>query len=984
MKQLLLTVFISTISILISAQSVYNYPPTTIQKAITDYNQRMEMRKNSLVKNVKLKSIGPTIMSGRVDDIAVNPDDPTHFYVAYASGGLWRTTDNGISFTPLFDEEASMTIGAIAVDWKHGESIWVGTGESNSSRSSYAGTGIYKSTDKGKTWQWAGLGETQHIGRIVLDPNDPNTVWIAAVGHLYSANPERGVFKTTDGGKKWKKTLFVDDTTGAIDLAIDPSNSKILYAAMWHRMRSAWNFNGAGSTSGIYKSTDGGDSWNLISGSGSGFPNGEGVGRIGLAVYPKDPQILFAVVDNQFHRPKEKGKEQHILTRENLLNMTKEDFLKLNDDDLNKFFDENDFPEKYNAKKVKDLVHSRKITVKDVAVYLEDAEEQLYSTPIIGIEVYRSEDAGRTWKKANEKYIDDMYYTYGYYFGQIRVNPDNDKEIYLLGVPTIHSADGGKTFSLVDGDNVHGDYHALWIDPNKPEHLIIGNDGGINITYNKGKAWFKANTPAVGQFYSVAFDMDEPFNVYGGLQDNGVWYGPGNYTPNYEWYATGQFPFKMIMGGDGMQVAVDTTNNNIVYTGFQFGYYYKVNKLTSKDESVKPVNDIGTSNLRFNWESPIKLSSHNHDIFYIGSNILYRSLDQGKHLVPISGDLTKGGEGGNVPYGTLTTIDESPLKFGLIYTGSDDGLVYVTKDGGVYWDKISDNLPQDLWVSRVTASGFDTGTVYVSLNGYRFDDFNSYLYRSINYGKDWQKIGTNLPVESINVVKEDPLNKNILYVGTDHGLYVSIDEGKSFMPFYKGMPQAPVHDVTIQPRDKKIVVGTHGRSIYIGDVKYIEQLTDTLLSKKVYLFALNNSFYNSSWGKKGDAWGKPYEPNLNIAFYSGSNNIAEIKVLTEGGKLLKQNSDTCDHGLNFYNYDLSVDSGKVDVYKKIIHEKFKGNKAIGLDESEVSFEKTDNGKTYLRPGTYRLEIEIDGVKDVRSFEIMPPRKSKREKKELTP
>ncbi len=980
MKKFLLAAFL-LITTLSYSQSNNPYLATSIQKRIDAYNQRMEMRKNSLVKNVKLKSIGPTIMSGRVDDISANPDDPTHFYVAYATGGLWKTNDNGISFTPLFDEEASMTIGAIAVDWKRGETIWVGTGESNSSRSSYAGTGIYKSTDKGKTWQWMGLGETQHIGRIVIDPDNPNTVWVAAVGHLYSANPERGVFKTIDGGKTWKKTLFVDDTTGAIDLAIDPSNPKILYAAMWHRIRNPWNFVGAGKTSGIYKSTDGGDTWNLISGSGSGFPDGEGVGRIGLAVYPKNPQIVYAVLDNQFHRKKEEGKKQPVITREKLLKMSNEDFLKLNDDELNKFFDENGFPEKYTAKNVKEMVKSGKISVKDVAVYLEDAEEQLYSTPIIGTEVYRSENGGKTWKKANEKYIDDMFYTYGYYFGQIRVNPINDNEIYILGVPTLRSENGGKTFSLVDGDNVHGDFHALWIDTNKPAHLIIGNDGGLNITYDKGKTWFKANTPAVGQFYSVAYDMNEPFNVYGGLQDNGVWYGPSNYTPNYEWYATGQYPFKSIMGGDGMQVAVDTTNNNLVYTGFQFGYYYQVNTKTGNDKSVMPINNIGTPNLRFNWESPIKLSSHNHDVFYIGSNILYRSLDQGKHLIPISGDLTKGGRSGNVPYGTLTTIDESPLKFGLIYTGSDDGLVYVTRDGGVNWKRISDKLPQNLWVSRVTSSAFDTGTVYVSLNGYRWDDFNSYLYRSTDYGNDWQKIGTNLPEESINVVKEDPVNKNVLYVGTDNGLYVSLDAGKTFMPFFNGLPQVPVHDVAIQPRDKKIVVGTHGRSIYIGNVKYIEQLTDTLMSKKVYLFALNNLPYNSSWGKKDYTWGKPIEPKMKLVFYSGSNNIAKINILTEGGDLLKQISDTCNHGLNFYHYDLSIDSNNVEHYKKFLEVKLKEN---DLTKSKISFEKTDNGNTYLRPGKYKIEIEIDGAKEVRNFEVTPPRKSQREKKELTP
>lgn len=952
----------------ISAQT-NPYPPTPAEKRFEAFKQRENLRDNSLLKNVKLHSIGPTIMSGRVADIDVNPEDPTQFYVAYASGGLWKTVNNGISFTPVFDHEASMTIGDIAVDWKHGETIWVGTGENNSSRSSYAGTGVYKSTDKGKTWEYAGLGETQHTGKIIISPADPNTIWVAAIGHLYSPNPERGVFKTTDGGKTWKKTLFIDDNTGVIDLAIDPGNPKILYASAWYRTRRAWNFEESGKTSGIYKSSDGGDTWYLVSTKESGFPVGSGVGRIGLAVYPKNTEVIYAVVDNQAHRPEKKKKEKPAITKEMLKNISAGDFLKLNDDDINKFLDDHNFPRKYSAENIKTMVKENKIKPPALVDYISDANADLFDTPVIGAEVYRSDDGGIHWKKMNEKYIDDLFYTYGYYFGLIRVDPNNDKTIYIAGVPALKSTDGGKTFNSVDQDNMHGDFHALWIDPAKSDHIIWGNDGGLNISYDGGRTYFKANTPAVGQFYSVAVDMAKPFNVYGGLQDNGVWTGPSTYKPNYSWYSSGRYPFKSIMGGDGMQVQVDTTDNTTVYTGFQFGYYYRVNKNSGDANPVTPERKLGEPALRFNWQSPIKLSPHNRDIFYIGANKLYRSMNQGKTYTAISGDLTNGPRKGDVPYGTLTSIDESSLKFGLIYTGSDDGLVYVTRDGGENWSNISAGLPKNLYVSRVYPSFKDTGTVYVSLNGYRWDDFNSYIYKSTNYGKTWDKIGTDLPAEPVNVIKEDPHNADVLYVGTDHGLYVSLDGGKTFMGLFKGMPDVPVHDLAIQPRDKKIAVGTHGRSIYIGDVKYIEQLTPAVLAEDIHLFPVKSKTYSDSWGMKSYTWEKPFIPSLRVAFFIRKKGVAKFTIKSENEEIINEFSDTVSAGLNFANYDLSVAPDNAAGYKKESGEK--------LNDPEMNFKDTDMGKVYLRPGKYSYEIEINGTRKSGSFEIKPREKNKR-------
>ena len=965
MKKFLLILMLLIVSQFIYPQSSIPQP-TKASERFEAFKQRQILQKNSLLKNVELKSVGPSIMSGRVVDIDVSPIDPTNFYIAYASGGLWVTKDNGISFTPLFDNEASMTIGDIAVDWNNGEIIWVGTGENNSSRSSYSGTGIYKSNDKGKTWQHIGLAETHHTGRIIISQDDPSTVWVAALGHLYSPNKERGVYKTTDGGKTWKQTLFIDDNTGAIDLAIDPNNTKILYASMWHRTRSAWNFVESGRTSGIFKSKDGGETWKLITTKQSGFPTGEGIGRIGLAIYKNNPQIIYASVDNQTHRIKKIEKEKPAVTKELLKNISVKDFLILNKDDLNDFLDANGFPKKYSAAKIFNMVRKGTIKPNALVVYLSDANQNLFDAPIIGAEVYRSDDGGKTWKKTNKDFIDNMFYTYGYYFGEIRVNSNDDKSIYILGVPVLHSVDGGKTFKSIDGENVHGDYHALWINPNKDGHLIIGNDGGINITYDNGKHWFKANTPAVGQFYTIAVDNEKPYNVYGGLQDNGVWYGPSTYTPNNKWYSSGQYPYKFILGGDGMQVNVDTTNNKTVYTGFQFGNYFRINKITRKNVPIKPMPELGEKTLRFNWQSPIHLSNHNADIFYVGSNKLHRSLNKGDDYKTISFDLTKGWKKGDVPFGTLTTIDESTLQFGLLYTGSDDGLVYVSKDGGAKWENISKGLPVHLWVSRVTASSHKLSRIYVSLNGYRLDDFNSYIFSSDDYGVTWNKIGTNLPAEPINVVKEDPYNKNILYVGTDHGLYVSLDRGKIFMALFNGMPAVPVHDLAIQKRDKDLVVGTHGRSIYIVDIEHIEELNESVLSSTIHLFPVKSKKFSERWGNKYYAWGNAIEPSVQLTFFSKKNVIAEITIKTNKGLELANIKDTCEIGLNFVSYDLSIDKENVEEYKEAVNSKKK----------KVEFKKTDNGKTYLHPGSYIIEINIDGVISSQNFKIRKPRKRK--------
>ncbi|HEX7902663.1 MAG TPA: hypothetical protein VF487_02210 [Chitinophagaceae bacterium] len=829
--------------------------PTPAAERMKIVEQRKALESKSVLNEVKFRNIGPAIMSGRVVDIDANPEDPTEFYVAYATGGLWHTTNNGQSFVPIMDSLDMLFIGDIAVNWTT-RTIWVGTGEVNSSRSSYAGVGVYKTSNNGKTWEYLGLPESHHIGKIQLHPTNNNIAWVAVLGHLYSANKERGVYKTTDGGKTWKQTLYVDDNTGCVDLDINPANPNEVYAGMWYRVRRAWKFEESGKTSGIYKSNDGGETWKLVSGAGSGFMTGDKIGRIGIAVYPKDPTIVWAVVDNNTPKPDTAKKNDTLYKKEDFKNISKEQFEQLKTNLIDTFLRKNGFPRKYAGVIVKEMVKTDKVKPSALWDYL-DSDDGFQNTGIAGCEVYRSNDGGQTWKKANEKPI-GIFNTYGYYFAKIYTSHYNPDKVFILGFNAMMSSDGGKTFKNIDKGNVHADHHALWVNPKKDSHIINGNDGGANISYDDGANWFKANMPAVGQYYAITVDDAKPYNVYGGLQDNGSWWGPSTHREDVGWIDNGQYGYRGVNGGDGMQAQVDTRDNATVYSGSQFGVYGRYNKeKRGSQKFLRPQHELGEKPLRFNWQTPILLSKHNQDVLYYGTNRLYRSLNKGDTLIPMSAELTNGRVTGNVPYGTLTTISESPLRFGLIYTGTDDGNIHVSKDGGYTWEALSstkdsnENIKKEkgkstlrqaqglqtnsLWVSRVTASQHKEGRVYTSLNGYRFDNFAPYLYVSDDYGMTWKQIGKDLPYEPINVVKEDPKDENIIYVGTDGGLYVSFDGGNSFMLWNGGLPKSvPIHDIAIQQRDNEIVLGTHGRSLYVSkleDVQGIKKDPDWLKKK---------------------------------------------------------------------------------------------------------------------------------------------------------
>ena len=909
--------------------------------------KRKAMENESLIKSIRFRNVGPSVMSGRVVDVDVNPDKSSEFYVAYATGGIWYTNNNGQSFTPVFDSLDHLFIGDIAVDWKS-RTIYAGTGEVNSSRSTYAGTGVFKSTDGGKTWQYLGLSDTHHIGKVLISPNNPNTVWVAAMGHLYSANKERGIFKTTDGGKTWTKTLYIDDKTGAIDVDIDPSNPNILYAATWYRTRTRSNFEEGGPTTGIYKSTDGGNKWTLMSKPGAGFPTGAGAGRIGLAVNHQHPTTVYAVIDNNEKLPV-RADSSGAYTLKTFQNISKEQFLQLDNRKLRVFLQQNRFPEDVSDSLVKQQVAEGKLKPTALADYLHDSNAEEQEGSVIGADIYKSTDGGKSWKKSNTVPRDsrNVFSSYGYYMSKIWVSPADSNKMAIPGVNLSLSDDEGKTWRSVGGSLVHSDHHALWFDPKDDKHILNGNDGGLNMSYDGGANWSKLNSISVGQFYSVVVDNARPYNVYGGLQDNGTWYGPSTNVDNTGWHGTGEYAYKNLNGGDGMMVQVDTRTNALFYSGSQFGMYSRTNKDRSQSLAIHPTHKLGETPLRWNWETPILLSKFNQDVLYMASNKFHRSRNKGERMETLSDDLTKGNKPGDVPIGTCTWISESPLNAAVLYVGTDDGLVHVSKDTGYHWTRISDKLPQDLWVTTVVASAFKEGRVYLSLNGYRYDNFSPYLFISEDYGATWKSLNGNLPPEPINTIKEDPKNEKILYVGTDQGLYATLDGGSTYMPFVSGLPRVPVHDIAIQQRDNDMVIATHGRSLYITNLDIVQKLTPELLAKAVDLFDIREVM-TGGFGRFGGGGGRfgGARTVATLNYFVKNAGPVTIRIQDQKGTVLNTLTRNAGKGLNLSEYDLS----------------------------------TSDSKT-LAAGTYQVEIESGGGKATKPLTIRSMTRREREEAE---
>lgn len=881
----------------IAAQDIKPTNAKELQEAI---RKHQELFQQSPFKNHPLRNVGPTNMSGRIVDIEVSSDYKT-FYVAAASGGVWKTQDNGQSFHPIFDHQGALGIGDMAIAPSNDNIIWVGTGENNSSRSTYAGAGIYKSTDAGKTWEFMGLPFSQHIGQIQIHPQNPDIVWVGSMGSLYSRNEERGLYMTTDGGKTWKKTLYIDDNTGIIDIKVQPENHDILLAASWERFRQAHDFIGNGKGSGIWRSEDGGKTWKK---SATGFPQDEFVGRIGFDFSRSNPNVVYALHDYQKTivregRPQGPRPSSEELSFEQFRTMTAADMEKLDNQKLDKFLRTNRFASKYNASVVKNLVKQGKITPKQIAEYQgndQDVNASMFNTSIVGAEVYRSDDAGKSWKKVNQSNLDRLYNTYGYYFGEVRVSSSDENELFLLGVPLLVSRDGGVNFDRTDTvGNVHSDHQAMWINPKDSRHILLGTDGGLYRSYGNGERWEHLNTElTISQFYSIMVDEASPYNIYGGMQDNGVWYGKSTNKPSDPWNS--------LMGGDGMVVAVDTRTNDIIYTGFQFGNYFRINTKTGERKSVTPSHDIGRAPNRWNWRTPAILSKHNQDIFYMGSQYVYRSLDKGDTWETISPDLTKNQKQGNVPFASLTVIEESPLEFGTLYAGSDDGNLWLTKDHGKSWIDISKGLPANRWISSVASSQHQEGLVYVTLTGYRSDDFTPYVYKSTDYGKTWMNIAANLPKEATNIILEDHKDPEILYLGTDHGLYVSMDGGKQYHLFQGNLPNVAIYDMVIQTRENDLVIGTHGRSVFVVKLDHIHAIKGK--EAQLHLLKANDiRLPNRTFGGEGPA------PSQQLVIHSPSKERLSVEVVAENGSTVKSWELTPTYGIQQITWNTQLENG---------------------------------------------------------------------------
>lgn len=863
------------------------------------YEDRLRMEAASPFSQLAWRNVGPEIQGGRVIRFDAPIAAPNKLYVAYASGGLWRSTNMSTTWESVFDGPAAYSIGDFALS-KNGKTIWVGTGENNSQRTSYSGHGVYKSTDEGKTWQHMGLVETHRIGRVLINPKNENTVYVGAIGGLYSQDTNRGVYKTTDGGSSWTQVLKLDEYTGVIDMVMDPRNPDVIYASAWDRDRRAWNFRDGGPGTGIYKTTDGGKNWTKLT---MGLPNDGNTGRIGLALAPTKPDRVYAFVDNQ-------GGDTDSLYADEWVRsgtLTTKRFRLISDVAVFRAIDPKiltPFVERYmpTGSKVEDVL---KLSLDEVAAKMEEKNKYVWVMPVADGEIYRTDDAGKSWKRVNIATLPIS--GYGYYCGRITVNPHNADEVFVTSAAMFKSKDGGRSWQNT-ARGMHSDYHDYWISPHDANFHAVGQDGGFALSHDDGATWENVNKMAVGQFTTLALDNKIPYNIYGGLQDNGTMKGPSNYNPGRSDF----WLWDSIGGGDGSAIAVDPRpDSEVVFGSSQWGSFYGIDQKTRQRWSFggRP-SFAGMTNCRWQWIAPIFISPHVPDITYVGSQYVHRSLNQGRTWKTISPDLTKNKPVGDVPFATIKELAESPQDFGTIYAGTDDGNLWITKNHGDTWTPI--NTPADKWVCRIVPSKYDSGTVYVAQTGYREDDFTAYLYKSTDNGRSWTSIVGNLPAEPLNVVREDPENREWLYVGTDRGVFFTKDGGKNWIPLNGGIPRAPVHDLQIQAREKEMVIGTHSRSVWIFKLADLYRLTDEITSKDFYLWPVANMSradleyrrrpnYDPTDGVppevSGELWTKEPGPGF-------------IRIKDKSGKVVKEKAVDWARGYNRFSLDLLLEGGK--------------------------------------------------------------------------
>ncbi len=906
------------------------------------YTKRLALEADSPFGGLAWRNVGPESQSGRVLTIAAPEGKPNQLYVAFATGGLFRTEDEGQTWTSVWDNQSSFGIGDFAVS-KDGQTIWLGTGEANNQRTSYSGTGVFKSTDAGKTWNFVGLPESHHIAKVLIDPKDENTVWVSVMGHLYSQNPERGLYKTTDGGKSWNLVLFKDEWTGCTDIQLNPKNSKIAIAAMYTRDRKAWNFLESGTGSGVHRTEDGGKTWQPI----NSLPSGENCGRVGLAWARSNEKIVYAFVENPGKNGDWESEDERIvsdrLTLRRFANVDADVFVDI-DMEMLKTFWTSFGPKESKIEDVVKAVKDKKMTMAEVRALIEKKNPNAFDPGQNNDEIYKSTDGGKTFVRSKKVGV-----LGGYYYDKVFVNPTNENDLWLTGVPIIRSLDGGVTWKNGADNSVHVDFHAVYYDPRNPGTVWVGSDGGAYISRNNGKSWYHFENLSVGQTTTVAVDDATPYNIYTGLQDNGTMKGPNTYIAGISdptiWTTIG--------GGDGSWVTVDTReDSNMVYTASQFGAHSARNTKTNIGYSARPRTGPNDP-VRANWISPLVMSPHMGDIIYVGFNKLFRSFDKGRTYKPISPDLTRNRPNGDVPHSTIKDVSESPMKFGLIYCGADDGRMTMTPDGGNTWTDIPTPQPEK-WISKVVASKYDENTVYVSQSGFREDDWSAYLWKSTDRGATWTSIVGNMPHETINVIKEDTKNKNILYVGTDMGVYITFDGGTTWETLHGGMSHLPVHDLVIQEREDDLVIATHARGCLVLNLKTIRSITPEMRNEDLKILSLSDGI-RGSWGyerRPEYSSDMPKVPTAKVSFYAKSAGKTKLEIVDKDGKVVMTKEVDSVKGFNNAEIGLRLTDEKFDVKspakpkngKDAVKDPFLANRATYLAAGSYKFVVTTNGK----------------------------------------
>jgi len=763
------------------------------------------------------RNIGPSVAGGRIHDIEVLPNDPATVFIASASGGIWKSTNKGTTWKPVFDDQAVSTFGDMAISLSNPDVIYAGSGEQQNRQSTSWGNGIYKSVNQGETWRSIGLEKTYHIARVIIHPENPNIVFVAALGNLWNSSKERGVYQTTNGGKNWKKVLYIDDMTGVVDMAMDKNNPNILYAATYQRMRKAWGFNGGGPGSGIYKTTDGGKTWNELTG---GLPPGE-KGRIGLAASKTRSNIIYATIEHA---------------------------------------DSSGF--------------------------------------------YRSGNGGRTWKRVNKLNPRPMYYSH------IFVDPNNDDIVYMLATEFYRTKDAGKTFYQMPTRptydvGVHSDHHTLWINPNNSNHFFLAGDAGLHESWDGGVAYNRLNNIPIGQFYGIGADMEVPYNIYGGMQDNHSWMGP---SATRHWLGILADDWKQVGFGDGMYQQPDP-ESSMLYNASQNGNIIRVDRKTGNMQGLKPFPSDSKEKYRFDWVTPLAISKHSSKKVFLGGNRLFISDNGGdswertedlssntnRDSLTIMGvlgaDIKLSKNDGTSSYGEIISISESPLWHRVIWVGTDDGNIQVSRDGGEKWEEVSGNItgiPAGSYVSRVLSSIRDRGSAYVTFDRHREGDWKPYVYRTEDYGKTWVPLTRGLPSGSVNVIAEHPDNPDVLFLGTEHAVYLSVNAGSDWTKFKSNLPTTLYDDLLIHPREKDLVLGTHGRSFWVLDDTSPLAEWSTVYNKPVHVFSVRAATLFHYWKdtsyRAQEEWAGENPPYGAIISYLVNSDVDSVTITVKRRK----------------------------------------------------------------------------------------------------